>query len=125
MNGIDPQYFNSNSRFRGGFYVGADSDTIVAELAEHGNTAKYAISYDMNLSDQKVLDLTDATIASKWDYVQNLTSTEACQEIGTLARNQGYNVIKFQSYRGSGINYVIYNNFENILVNPRIVTLID
>lgn len=124
MNGIDPQYFNSNSRFGGGFYVGADSNTIVAELAEHGNTAKYAISYDMNLSGQKVLDLTDATIASKWDYVQNLTSAEACQEIGALARNQGYNVIKFQSYRGSGINYVIYNNFEDILV-PRIVTPID
>ncbi len=105
-------------------YVGADSNTIVMELAEHGNTAKYAIRYDMNLSGQKVLDLTDATIASNWDYVQNLTSTEACQEIGALARNQGYNIIKFQSYRGNGINYVIYNNFEDILV-PRIVTPID
>lgn len=104
--------------------MGVDSNTIVAELAEHGNMAKYAISYDMNLSGQKVLDLTDAIIASKWDYVQNLTSTEACQEIGTLARSQGYSVIKFQSYRGNGINYVIYNNFENILV-PRNVTPID
>lgn len=124
LNGIDPQFFNKGSRFGGGFYVGADSNTIAAELAEHGNTAKYAISYDMNLSGQKVLDLTDATIASKWGYVQNLTSTEACQDIGTLARNQGYNIIKFQSYRGDGINYVIYNNFENILV-PRMVTPID
>lgn len=33
-----------------------DADTIVAELSEHGNIAKYAISYDMNLSGQKVLD---------------------------------------------------------------------
>lgn len=33
LNGIDPQYFNKKSRFGGGFYVGADSDTIVAELA--------------------------------------------------------------------------------------------
>lgn len=43
LNGIDPQFFNKGSRFGGGFYVGADSNTIVAELAEHGNTAKYAI----------------------------------------------------------------------------------
>jgi len=124
LNGIDPKYFNPESRFGGGFYVGADSDTIVAELAEHGNSAKYAISYDMNLSGQNVLDLTDSAIALKWGYVQNLTSTEACQEIGILARNQGYNVIKFQSYRGDGINYVIYNNFEDILI-PRIVTPVE
>lgn len=59
LDGIDPKYFNPESRFGGGFYVGADADTIVAELAEHGNAAKYAISYDMNLSGQKVLDLTN------------------------------------------------------------------
>lgn len=124
LDGINPKYFNPESRFGGGFYVGADADTIVAELAEHGNTAKYAISYDMNLSGQKVLDLTDPKIASEWGYVQNLTSTKACQNIGELARTKGYNVIKFQSYRGDGINYVIYNNFENIL-SPRNVTPVD
>lgn len=124
LDGINPKYFNPESRFGGGFYVGADADTIVAELAEHGNTAKYAISYDMNLSGQKVLDLTNPQIASEWGYVQNLTSTKACQNIGELARTKGYNVIKFQSYRGDGINYVIYNNFEDIL-SPRNVTPVD
>ena len=124
LDGINPKYFNPESRFGGGFYVGANADTIVAELAEHGNTAKYAISYDMNLSGQKVLDLTNPQIASEWGYVQNLTSTKACQNIGEIARNKGYNVIKFQSYRGDGINYVIYNDFENIL-SPRNVTPVD
>ena len=124
LDGINPKYFNPESRFGGGFYVGADADTIVAELAEHGNTAKYAISYDMNLSGQKVLDLTNPQIASEWGYVQNLTSTKACQNIGEIARTKGYNVIKFQSYRGDGINYVIYNDFENIL-SPRNVTPVD
>lgn len=104
--------------------MGADSNTIVAELAEHGNVAKYAISYDINLSGQKILDLTDPSIASKWDYVQNCTSTEACQEIGAAARTQGYNVIKFQSYRGNGVSFVVFFNFDDILV-PRIVTPID
>ena len=124
LDGINPKYFNPESRFGGGFYVGTDADTIVAELSEHGNIAKYAISYDMNLSGQKVLDLTNPQIASEWGYVQNLTSTRACQNIGEIARTEGYNVIKFQSYRGGGINYVIYNDFENILL-PRNVMPID
>lgn len=121
LNGIDPQYFNAESRFGGGFYVGGDGDTIIAELAEHGNTAEYAISYDLDLSGQKVLDLTNPEIAAQWDYVSQLTSTEACQDIGIIAKTQGYSVIEFQSYRGNGVNYVIYNNFESIL-EPRIVT---
>ncbi len=124
LDGIEPKYFNKESRFGGGFYVGNDSDTIVAELAEHGNTAKYAIRYDLNLNGQKVLDLTNLQVANEWGYIQNLTSTEACQEIGELARNQGYNVIKFQSYRGEGINYVIYNNFDDI-ITPQMVTPVD
>ena len=53
LDGINPKYFNPESRFGWGFYVGTDADTIVAELSEHGNIAKYAISYDMNLSGQK------------------------------------------------------------------------
>ena len=77
LEGINPKYFNPERRFGGGFYVGTDFDTIVAELSEHGNTAKYAISYDMNLNGQKVLDLTNPQIASEWGYVQNLTSTKA------------------------------------------------
>ena len=78
----------------------------------------------MNLRGQKVLDLTNPRIASEWGHVQNLTSTKACQNIGKIARTKGYNVIKFKSYRGDGINYVIYNNFDDIL-SPRNVTPVD
>jgi len=124
LDGINPKYFNPNSRFGGGFYVGGDADTLVAELSEHGMTAKYAISYNIDLSGQKVLDLTNPEIASKWDFTPKMTSTSACQEIGKLAREQNYNVIKFESYRGDGINYVIFNNFEEIL-EPRIVVPVD
>ena len=124
LNGIDPKYFNEDSRFGGGFYVGNDADTIVAELAEHGNDARYAINYDMNLTGQSVLDLTNPQVAADWNYVQNLTSTNACQSIGEVARSQGYNVIKFQSYRGEGINYVLFNNFNQILT-PKIVVPVE
>ncbi|QNU65409.1 hypothetical protein EHE19_010710 [Ruminiclostridium herbifermentans] len=124
LDGIDPKYFNSNSRFGGGFYVGSDGKTIVAELAEHGNTAKYAISYDLNLSGQKVLDLTKPDVAAKWNFIPDVTSTRDCQKIGELAEKQGYTVIKFKSYRGSGINYVIFDDFKKIL-SAKMVTPID
>lgn len=124
LDGIDPKYFNSSSRFGAGFYVGADGNTIVAELAEHGNKAKYAISYDLNLSGQKVLDLTKPDVAAKWKFVQDVTSTRECQVIGELAEKEGYTVIKFKSYRGSGTNYVIFDNFKKVL-SAKMVTPID
>jgi hypothetical protein len=124
LDGIDPKYFNSSSRFGGGFYVGSDGKTIVAELAEHGNKAKYAISYDINLGGQKVLDLSKPDVAAKWNFIQDVTSTRECQIIGELAEKQGYTVIKFKSYRGSGINYVVFDNFKKIL-SARMVTPID
>lgn len=70
------------------------------------------------------MDLTNPDVASEWGFIQNLTSTKACQKIGDLAKTQGYSTIKFQSYRGSGVNYVFYNNFEDIL-RPAIVTPVE
>lgn len=70
------------------------------------------------------ISLTNPQVASEWGYVQNLTSTKACQNIGEIARSEGYNVIKFQSYRGDGINYVIYDDFANIL-SPRNVIPVE
>ena len=124
LDGINPIYFNEKSWFGKGFYVGNDPDTIIAELAEHGNTAKYAINYDLNLTGEKVLDLTNPQIASDWNFIQNHTSLEGCQAIGEVARAQGYSVIKVQSYRGGGINYVIFDNFDEILT-PRIVVPVE
>lgn len=57
-------------------------------------------------------------------FYPRLTSTNACQDIAEVAKAQGYNVIKFESYRGGGVNYVVFNNFEEILI-PWIVTPID
>lgn len=44
-----------------------------------------------------------------------------CQNIAEKALDEGYSVIKVQSYRDSGINYVIYDNFDEIL-QPQMVT---
>ena len=121
LDGIDISYTSPESRFGQGFYVAADGKTTVAELAYHGTDAKYSIRYDMNLEGQKVLDLTDPKIASEWGFLKGESSLLECQNIAEIALDEGYNVIKVNSYRDAGINYVIYDNFDEIL-QPQMVT---
>lgn len=124
LDGINPKFFNPKSRFGGGFYVGTDGDTVVAELAEHGVKAMHSLRYDMDLSEQKVLDLTDPKTASRWGFKPNQTTSEECRKIGEVAKKQGYSVIKFRSYRGESDNYVIFDNFSDIL-SPQMVVPIN
>lgn len=119
--GIDISYTRPNSRFGQGFYVSVEGDTTVAELAYHSTEATYSIRYNMNLEGQKVLDLTNPSIALDWGYIQNESTLLECQSIAERALNEGYNVIKVQSYRSNGINYIIYDNFDDILL-PQMVT---
>lgn len=123
LKGIDPKFFNPNSRFGGGFYVTVKGETAVAELAAHDVKATQVIRYDFNLSKQRVLDLTNPNIASQWGFTTS-SSTEACQAIAANARAQGYNAIAFPSYRGSGTNYVIYDKFDEIL-KPQMISPVD
>lgn len=75
----------------------------------------------MNLEGQKVLDLTNPSIALDWGYVQDESTLLECQRIAEKALDEGYNVIKGQSYRCEGLNYVIYDKFDEIL-SPQMVT---
>lgn len=121
LDGIDIRYTSPESRFGQGFYVAADGNTTIAELVYHGTDARYSIRYNMNLDGQKVLDLTDFKMASEWGYSQGESSLLECQNIAEIALEKGYDVIKVQSYRDAGINYVIFNNFDEIL-QPQMVT---
>lgn len=121
LDGIDISYTSPEKRFGQGFYAVADGNTTVAELAYHGTDAKYSIRYDMNLEGQKVLDLTDPKIASEWGFLKGESSFLVCQNNAEIALDEGYNVIKVHSYRDAGINYVIYDNFDEIL-QPQMVT---
>ena len=121
LDGIDIRYTSPESRFGQGFYVAEDGSTTVAELAYHGTDAIYSIRYDLNLEGQKILDLTNPNVAQSWGFVQGESSLLECQNIAEIALDEGYTVIKVQSYRDSGINYVIYDNFDEIL-QPQIVT---
>ncbi len=81
LDGIDISYTSPESRFRQGFYVVADGNTTVAELAYYGMDAKYSIRYDMNLEGQKVLDLTNSKIASEWGFLQPLLKAVVVSEM--------------------------------------------
>ncbi len=57
-----------------------------------------------------MLDLTDPATAKAWGYVEDVNAYEAHQQLAQKAMEQGYNVIKFQSYRGPGYNYALLDN---------------
>ena len=77
-----------------------------------------AVCYGENFLDGNT---TVAEIASKWGFLKGESSLLECQNIAEIALDEGYNVIKVYSYRDAGINYVIYDNFDEIL-QPQMVT---
>lgn len=79
----------------------------------------------MNLEGQKVLDLTDSLVANKWGYVQGESSLLECHNIADKVLDEGFTVIKVQSYRCDGINYVIYDNFDEILSPQMVIPIQD
>jgi len=119
LNGIDSAFLKSSSRFGPAFYVSEDASTTVSELSSQGATASHTITYDLNLSKAQILDLTDPAIADTWGYTGGAISP-ATQAIGENAAKAGYNVIKFQSQRGPGINYGVIGDFNKVLT-PRMI----
>jgi hypothetical protein len=55
------------------------------------------------------LDLTKPTIAEEWGYQGGNASASS---IGERAQKSGYNVIRFNSERGVGVNYVVFENLN-------------
>jgi len=107
---ILPEKFDPSARFGQAFYVAQQGETAVAEVAAHGGKASHVIRFQLDLSKAKVLDLTDPAIAKAWGYVEDVNAYTAHQQLAQKAMEQGYNVIKFQSYRGPGYNYALLHN---------------
>jgi hypothetical protein len=107
---ILPEKFDPSARFGQAFYVAQQGETAVAEVAAHGGKASHVIRFQLDLSKAKVLDLTDPAIAKAWGYVEDVDAYTAHQQLAQKAMEQGYNVIKFQSYRGPGYNYALLHN---------------
>jgi hypothetical protein len=107
---IDPRRFNPAGRFGGAFYVSEGGETTVLELAARQSKASHVIRYKADLSSAKVLDLTSTKVARTWNYVEDVNGYSAHQDLAKRAMAEGYNVIKFKSYRGPGANYAILDN---------------
>ncbi len=121
LNGIDPKFFNPDSRFGAAFYVAQRPETTLAELAHHGATATHGIRFDFNASNANILDLTNPSIAKAWGYNGGPISSTT-QQIGLQAQEKGFNVIRFASQRDlEGVNYAILDDFNMLLV-PQFVS---
>jgi RHS repeat-associated protein len=120
LDNIDPTKFKANTRFGPAFYVSEEGETAVAEVGNRGATASQVIRYNLDLSGANVLDLCDATTASRWGYTGG-NDYSASQAIANRARAVGFNVIKYPSLRGLGNNYAIFNDFDELL-DPQMVS---
>ena len=119
LNGINLRYVDAANRFGKAFYITQQPETAVAELAYHQKIATHLIRYDVNLANQKVLNLANPKVAREWGFTTN-ASVATCQQIAVKAQGLGFNVIAFPSYRGPGINLAVYNNFNQTL-SPQMV----
>lgn len=123
IDAIDPKYFNATNRFGRGFYVAENGETAIAEVVYHGVDVEKAkvIRFSLDKSKLKVLDLTDANTAKQWNlgdamnYENNMISSNSenlkydkFQELAIKAQNEGFNAIKFKSFRGTSNNLVIF-----------------
>ena len=120
LNGIDRRFFNIDSRFGKGFYLSANPDTTLAELASHNSTAVNTIRYDFNVKSARVLDLTLSPLAESLGYSKNV-SYETAKPIAQSAIKAGFNAIRYPSAQGLGANIAVFNNFEKLLTPKMIV----
>ena len=109
---IDPRRFDPGARFGNAFYVAENGQTAVDELAAHSRRATHVIRYGLDLSKTRILDLTDPSAAKAWGYVQDVKAYTEHQALARRALAQGYNMVKYQSYRGAGNNYALLENFD-------------
>ena len=107
---VRPEYFSPNARFGKAFYVAQRGETAVAEVEAHGSSVSQVIRYQVDLSQAKVLDLTNSAVAKSWGYIEDATAYSSHQALAQRAMQEGYNVIKYGSFRGPGFNYALLDN---------------
>jgi RHS repeat-associated protein len=121
LKGIDPGRFDPGGRWGAAFYASEDGATAVAEASTKGRVPTHVVRYELNLTGQRVLDLTQASTAAEWGYAPS-ASIEACQAIAGKAADEGFTVIRCYSVQVPGtVNYAILDNFNEIL-SPMMVS---
>jgi RES domain-containing protein len=119
-NGINPARLNPNSRFGRAFYAAESPETALAEMAHHGASPTHGVRFSLNTANARVLDLADSNVASAWGYSGGPISS-ATQAIGPKAVSAGFNTIRYPSLRGSGMNWAVLDDFDDLLV-PQMIT---
>src|SRR5260370_42588110 len=103
-----------DNRFGVAVYVSDDAATSVNELRAHDQLAARVLRERLDLSKAKVVDFTDPEVAREFGYSE-IDSYKWTQRAAEAARARGYNVIKYESVRGSGTNYAVLDNFNDLL----------
>ena len=117
---INPDFLNPDSRFGKAFYIGDSAETVTKELAHHGADSTHAIRYTINTDSAKILDLTDPKVANEWDYSGGSISDQT-KSLGDRALDKGFNVIKFNSERSSGVNHAVLDDFDKVITPETVV----
>lgn len=102
----------------GAVYVAADRETALAELDHKAGMAGLSredllprLLLTLALAVHRILDLTDESVRQAWGLsAEDLRSNDytRCQEVARAAREDGYEVIRFPSARGTGENYAVF-----------------
>jgi hypothetical protein len=103
-NGINPAFFNSASRFGGGFYMSNDIATTASELSYHGGTVANTIQFTSE----------GANFMNATSPVMNMGVKYAPNVMSGAARALGYDGIMYNSLRGAGTNVVQFSNFGTL-----------
>jgi len=111
---IDPNFFNSSSRFGGGFYLTNDVATSEAEIAHHKLNAFVTIAYTINGG--KILDATGEDVKE--------TVKDNPLGLRSMALRRGFDGIAIPSLRGGGINVVLFKNFGILKEGKKIISRI-
>jgi hypothetical protein len=107
LKGIDPKFFNPNSRFGGAFYTATSPATTVAELAHHGASRVATIQYTLGPG-SRFLNLTSPVGRLGTRYIPKVLSR--------YARLTNKNGIVAHSLRlEGGVNVVILEDFSMLL----------
>ncbi|MEY3322810.1 MAG: hypothetical protein RLZZ417_2393 [Bacteroidota bacterium] len=115
---IDPKFFNSSSRFGGGFYLTTDVATSEAEIAHHKFdnpkdplNAHVTIAY--TIPGGNILDATGEDVRE--------TVKDNPLGLRSMALRRGFDGIAIPSLRGSGINVVLFKNFSILKEGRKII----
>ncbi|MEA2203723.1 MAG: hypothetical protein QOE77_499 [Blastocatellia bacterium] len=114
MDEIDPALLRFDNRFGKAFYVAESGQTAVNEVAAHSGSYTHVVRFDMNLSGQKTLDLTNPQVANAWGYNSTLEYRQT-QAIAESAKRAGYGVIAYPAAHGAGTNFAVLKRFAEIL----------